>query len=145
MGNMNYPMITGEAIKTISFSGGHGEHIILPLWKHVIMGFALLIPILLFTISVIIGISIFTDSSSKTLGFSIMLIGLAFIFKNFISKDSIINLIYPYCYLFIKDVIELNNRSNYLFGILFNSLMAIALLMIGYYKFINKDFLGARE
>lgn len=145
VGDMNYPLITSEAIKSISFGINHGEYIILPLWKYVIMGFVLLIPILLFTISIIMGISIFTDSSVKTLGFSIMLIGLAFIFKNFVSRQSIVNVIYPYCYLFIRNVIELDSHSNYLFGILLNGLMAIGLFMISYNRFIHKDFLGSRE
>lgn len=145
VGDMNYPFITGEAIKSISFSGNHRKYIILPLWKYVTMGFALLIPILFFTVSVIMGISILTDSNSKTLGFSIMLIGLAFIFKNFVSRKSIINLIYPYSYLFVRDVIELESYSNYLLGILLNILMAIGLFIMSYHKFIHKDFLGARE
>ena len=74
-----------------------------------------------------------------------MLLVLAFIFNNFVGKESIINLIYPYSYLFIKNSIELNNRSNYLFGILLNSFLSIGLLILSYYKFINKDFLGAKE
>lgn len=145
VGDMNYPLITGEVIKGISFSGNHGRYIILPLWKYVILGFSLLIPIMLFTIAVVIGISILTDSNSKTLALSIMLIGLAFIFKNFVSRQSIVNLIYPYSYLFVRDVIELKNYSNYLLGILLNTLIAIGLFIMSYHKFIHKDFLGARE
>lgn len=145
MGNLNYPFVSMESIKAISFNGGYGEHIILPLWKFFIMGLVLLLPIVLVTISLIIFISIFTDSSGNTLGFPIMLLVLAFIFDNFLPKESIVNLIYPYSYLFIKNAIEINNRSNYLFGILLNSLLSIGLFMLSYYKFISKDFLGARE
>ena len=145
IGNMNYPFITNESISSISFSASHGEYIILPLWKYIIMGFGLLLPILLFTISLIICISIFSDSSTKTLGFSIMLLVLAFIFNNFLSDQSIVNLIYPYCYLFVRNVIEVNNQSNYLFGILLNGLMAIVLFIMSYNKFVHKDYLGAKE
>ena len=145
LGNMNYPFFTMESIKTITFSGGFGEYMVLPLWKYFILGLILLFPIILFTIAFIMFISIFTDSSSKTLAFPIMLLVLAFIFNNFVGKQSIVNLIYPYSYLFIKDSIELNNRSNYLFGILLNSILSIGLFSISYYKFINKDFLGAKE
>lgn len=74
-----------------------------------------------------------------------MLLVLAFIFNNFLTRQSIVNLIYPYCYLYIRNAIEINNRSNYLFGIILNSLMSIGLFMMSYYKFIRKDFLGAKE
>lgn len=145
IGNLNYPFITNEIVKHISFSNVHGEYIILPLWKFVVMGFGLLVPIIIFTITLIIFISIYTDSNKKTMGFSIMLLVLAFIFNNFLTRQSIVNLIYPYCYLYIRNAIEINNRSNYLFGIILNSLMSIGLFMMSYYKFIRKDFLGAKE
>lgn len=145
VGNMNYPFISAESIKHISFSNVYGEYIILPLWKFVIMGFGLLIPILICTIALIISISIFTDSNRKTIGISIMLLVLAFIFHNFLTKKSIVNLIYPYSYLYARDAIELNTRSSYLFGILLNSLIGIGLFIMSYYKFVQKDFLGAKE
>lgn len=144
MGNLNYPFVSMESIKAISFNGGYGDFIILPLWKCFIMGLVLLLPIVLFTISLIMFISIFTDSSGNTLGFPIMLLVLAFIFNNFLPKESIVNLIYPYSYLFIKNAMEINNRSNYLFGILLNLLLSIGLFILSYYKFLNKDFLGAK-
>ena len=134
-----------DSIKTISLSGGYGEYIILPLWKYFIMGIILLLPIILFTMGLIMFVSIFTDSSAKTLGFPIMLLVLGFIFNNFVPKESIVNLIYPYSYLFIKNAIEINNRSNYLFGFLLNLSLSILLFMFSYYKFINKDFLGEKE
>lgn len=145
IGDINYPFITMDSIKTISLSGGYGEYIILPLWKYFIMGIILLLPIILFTMGLIMFVSIFTDSSAKTLGFPIMLLVLGFIFNNFVPKESIVNLIYPYSYLFIKNAIEINNRSNYLFGFLLNLSLSILLFMFSYYKFINKDFLGEKE
>lgn len=145
VGNIDYPFVTSTSIKNISFGGNQGEYIILPLWQYVIMGLGLLLPIVLFTIALIMCISMLSDSSTKTLGFSIFLLVLAFIFNNFISKQSIVNLIYPYCYLYMKNVIETNNRSNYIFGILLNSVIASLLFIISYYKFTHKDFLGAKE
>jgi hypothetical protein len=142
---MNYPFVTRGNIKSLAFSTSNIGYSILPLWKFVLRGFILLLPILLLTITLIICISIFLDSSTKTLGFSIMLLVLAFIFENFLDKQSIINLIYPYSYLYIKNVIEVNNRSNYLFGIILNISMTIILFIMSYKKFIYKDFLGAKE
>lgn len=136
VGDMNYPFIA---------SSGAMEYRIIPLWKYAIMGFGLLLPILLLTISMIMSISILLDSSTKTLGISIMLLALALIFNNFLSKDSIVNLIYPYCYLFIDNVIEMKTKTNYLFGILFNSILTILLFLASYIAFIKKDFLGAKE
>ena len=145
IGDMNYPFVTRGNIKSLAFSTSNIGYSILPLWKFVLRGFILLLPILLLTITLIICISIFLDSSTKTLGFSIMLLVLAFIFENFLDKQSIINLIYPYSYLYIKNVIEVNNRSNYLFGIILNISMTIILFIMSYKKFIYKDFLGAKE
>lgn len=141
LGNINYPFI---ASSNLWFSSTI-EYRIIPLWKYAVMGFGLLIPVLLFTISMVMSISIFLDSSTKTLGISIMLLALAFIFNNFVPKDSIVNLIYPYCYLFIDNVIEVNTNTNYLFGILLNSILTILLFLTSYIAFIRKDFLGARE
>lgn len=143
-GDMNYPFITKDSIKTISLNGGFREYKILPLWKYFILGITLLLPIISFTISIIIFVSIFTDSNTNTLGFPVILLILSFIFNSFVSKESIINLIYPYSYLFIKDVIEFNNSSNYLLGFLINFSLSILLFIFSYYKFINKDFLGAK-
>lgn len=145
MGNMSYPIMTTENIFSLSLSKNPGEFAIIPLWQYVIMGFGLLLPILFSTIALIIFISIFSDSSTKTLGISMMLLVMAFIFNNFISKQSIVNLFYPYCYLYVRDVIEVNNRSNYMFGILLNSLMTIGLFIMSYGRFVSKDFLGAKS
>ncbi|WP_353093581.1 ABC transporter permease subunit [Tissierella praeacuta] len=145
VGNMNYPFIANENINQIVFNNNNTEYTIMPLWKYVLLGFGLLLSIVIFTITLIICISIFTDSSKKTMGTSIMLLILAFIFDNFLTKQSIVNLIYPYSYIYIRNAIEVNKRSNYLFGILLNSLMSIGLFIMSYYKFIQKDFLGTKE
>nr|WP_300005468.1 ABC transporter permease subunit [Tissierella sp.] len=144
-GNLYYPFITNDSINTISLNGGFKGYKILQLWKYFIMGIQLLVPIILFTISLIIFLSIFTDSNSNTLGFTMMFLVLSFIFNSFLPKESIINLIYPYSYLFVKDVIEINNSSHYLIGYLINFFLSILLFVFSYYKFMKKDFLGARE
>lgn len=145
IGNINYPFIANENINQIAFNNNNIEYIIIPLWKFVLLGFGLLLPILIFTIALIICISIFTDSNKKTMGISIILLVMAFIFDNFLKKHSIVNLVYPYSYIYIRNVIEANSRSNYLLGMLLNSFLAVGLFIISYYKFISKDFLGGRE
>lgn len=74
-----------------------------------------------------------------------MLLVLAFIFNNFISNQSIVNLIYPYCYLYIRDVIEVNNRSSYMLGITLNSLLTLGLFIMSFRRFVSKDFLGVKS
>lgn len=145
MGDMNYPTITSESIKSLSLGVNVGQSMVIPLWQYILMGIGLLLPILFFTVALIMCISIITDSSSNTLGFSIMLLVMAFILNNFVSDQSIVNLVYPYSYLFMDKVIGASNRSNYIFGILLNSVLAAGLFMLSYYKFVKKDFLGAKE
>lgn len=142
---MSYPMITDETIKTFSTTGAEGEPIIIQTWQYIMMGFALLLPIVLLTVALIIAISVVTDSNSNTLGITIMLLVMAFIFENFVSDQSIIKLIYPYSYLFMDKIIEASSRANYPLGLLLNSLLAVGLLGISYLKFVSKDFLGAKE
>lgn len=145
IGNMSYPMITDESIKKLSTTGTEGEPIIIQTWQYIVMGFALFLPIVLLTVALIIAISVITDSSSNTLGITIMLLVMAFIFENFVSDQSIIKLIYPYSYLFMDKIIQASSRANYPFGLLLNSLLAVGLLVLSYLKFVSKDFLGAKE
>lgn len=145
IGDMNYPFIKCENIKKLSLRENPRDIMIIPLWEYVIRGFGLLVPIIFFTIALVISISIFTDSSTKTLGISIILLVLLFMFNNFVSSQSTVNLIYPYSYLYMRDVIETRTYSNYAFGILLNTILTISLFIVSYYKFIGKDLLGAKE
>lgn len=145
IGDMNYPIITSDSIKKLSLGEKNGELLLIPTWQYILMGYGELLPILFFTIGLIMFVSIYFDSNSKTLGVSVMLLLLAFVFTNLFSKESILNLVYPYSYLFTRNIIEAKVRSNFFFGILLNSSLSIVLLILSYYKFVNKDFLGAKE
>lgn len=142
-GNWQYPMMSKESLRGLSLNSLESGLLTLPLWKYVLTGFILLIPLIIFTVMLILYISIATDSNNKTIGVIVVLIFLAFVFGSFLSEDSAINLWYPYSYLFLDKVISVGNMSNYFMGILINSIGAIMLFVLSYNKFKSKDFLGA--
>ena len=96
-------------------------------------------------ISLITLLSLFTDSIEKTLGIFAVLIIMAFTFKTIIRKNSLINLFYPYMYSFYENVVSGFYSSNYLIGIIINLSLGVIFILISYFKFIKKDFLGSRE
>jgi len=143
IGNWQYPMMAKESLMGLSLNSLASDLLILPLWQYVFMGFMLLIPITLFTVMLILYVSIVTDSNSKTIGMMVVVIFMSFAFGSFLSEGSAINLWYPHSYLFSEKVIGVENRSNFGIGVLINSIGAISLFALSYRKFKEKDFLGA--
>lgn len=143
IGNWQYPMMAKESLMGISLNSIQSDMLVLSLWKYVLMGLLLLIPLILFTVMLVLYISISTDSNSKTIGIVMLFIFLAFVFGSFSSESSVVNLWYPHSYLFMEKVIGVQNRSNYAIGILINSIGSIILFILSYTKFKSKDFLGA--
>src|SRR5690606_1361017 len=107
----------------------------------VIMTFALI----LFTVALIVFLSIFTDSLEKTLGITMVLIIAAFTFHIIASKESALNLFYHYMYCYFEIIISGFYRSNYMLGIIMNIGFSVFFIFISYLKFTRKDFLGFRE
>lgn len=143
VGDWQYPMMSNVSLMGLSLNSLTPNLLILPLWKYVLMGFILLIPLTLFTVMLIFYVSIATDSNNKTIGIIIILIFMAFVFSTFLSEESVINLWYPPSYIFMEKVISVENRTNYGIGILLNSIGTIILFFLSYNKFKSKDFLGA--
>ena len=105
----------------------------------------MIIALVLLSITLIIFLSIFTDSLEETMGISIVIAVAAFTFNIIANKNSIVNLLYPYMYCFYENVISGFYRCNYLLGIIMNIGLSILFILISYVKFRNKDFLGASE
>lgn len=143
VGDWQYPLMSKEGLMEISFNSLQSNMLILPLWKYVLMGFFLLIPMVIFTVMLVFYISIATDSNNKTIGIGIVLIFLAFVLGSFLPKESIVNLWYPYCYLYLDKVLTVSSRGNYFIGILMSIIGSIILFVLSYSKFSRKDFLGA--
>ena len=141
VGNWQYPMMSKESLMGISINSIASDLLILPLWQYVLMGLILLTLVTIFTVLLILYISIRTDSSNKTIGMTLIFIFLAFVLSMFLSENSIVNLWYPLSYLFIEKVLSVTNRSNYFIGILLNGIGTIIILVLAYRKFISKDFL----
>lgn len=142
IGDWSYPLMSRISLNTLTLNGMEEPLLIVPLWEFVIRAFILLLPLILFNVIVIFTISILTDSNITTLGLTVIIVLISFSFNAFLEKTSAINLWYPYSYLFIEDVFEVSNRSNYLMGLILCSLGGILSFVVGYIKFVKKDFLG---
>ena len=141
--DFSYPLMSREALNIITTNGMDKPLLILPLWEFIFRGFILLLSLIIFTVMTILTISILTDSNKITLGLTIIIVTMSFGFNAFLSKGSPVNLWYPHSYLFIEDVLQVSNRSNYLMGIIICVSGGILSFILGYLKFVKKDFLGA--
>lgn len=145
IGDFNYPEVVSGNLFKLSSIDSEGNFMIISLREKILLGINMTILLVLFSISLITALSIFTDSMSKTLGVSTIIIISTITFKLTVSKSSIINLIHPYMYTFLDNVVSGFYRSNYLFGIIINVILSTVLIILSYFKFIKKDFLGAAD
>ena len=145
IGDFSYPIMTRQSLLHWTSNGISANLLLLPTWKYIVMGFAMVMALILFSITVVNWIALLFDSQSKTIGVVVMLIFAAFVFANFLSKDVLVNYWYPYSYLFVDKVLLVLSRSNFIMGILVNLFGCILVGSRGYITYMRKDFIGARE
>ena len=145
IGDFNYPQIVSSTINKLTLKSNEGNFVVITLNSKIILGVLMIIALVLLSITLIIFLSIFTDSLEETMGISIVIAVAAFTFNIIANKNSIVNLLYPYMYCFYENVISGFYRCNYLLGIIMNIGLSILFILISYVKFRNKDFLGASE
>lgn len=143
-GDFNEPYIASGNISKISLNNENIEFKIMLISKSILLKVVLFIVVIIFNISFISMLSIFTDSTAKTVGIEIALILLCLLFREFLSPDSIIHAITPFSYIFTEDILIEKYNTNYILGILLNLSLSAILLTIGYKKFANKDYLGSK-
>ena len=145
IGDFSYPLMSKQSLNMVTLNGMNESLLIIPLWEYVLRGCALLLALTLFTVMFILMISILTDSNNKTLAIAIIIIAISYGFNVFLDKSSAMNLWYPHSYLFIQNVLEVNNRSNYQMGIIITILCGGVSFLLSYLKFVSKDYLGATD
>lgn len=145
VGNFNYPQVVSGNFNKLTLKANEDNFTVISLSVKIILGILMIIASIFFTIALIILLSTFTDSMEKTLGITMVFIIAAFTFHIIASKESIVNLLYPYMYCFYENVITGFYRANYLFGVIMNIVLGTLFISLSYLKFINKDFLGVRE
>ena len=144
-GDFGEPVAVSENINKISLSNENIEFEIISTGKNILLSVALFSVVMFFNITLISFISIFTDSTTKTMGISIILIILYMFFREFLPLDSIIHGVSPFAYIFTEDILIEKYNTSYILGILLNLGLSIILLITGCRKFVNKDFLGSKD
>ena len=145
IGDFAYPIMTRQSLLNWTSDGTTASLLLLPTWQYIVMGFAMVMTVILFSIAVVNWIALLADSQSKTIGVIVMLILAAFVFANFLPKEVFVNFWYPYSYVFVDKVMLVLSRSNYTMGVLVNLLGFIVVGSMSYITYIRKDFVGARE
>lgn len=142
--DFSYPHVVSATIKKLTFEGNQDQFIMIPLSSKLILGFLMMVTLIFLTIALIFFLSILTDSMEKTLGISIVIVITAFTFNIIASRESIVNLIYPYMYCFYENTISGFYRANYLLGITMNISLGTAFILLSFSKFVKKDFVDSR-
>ncbi|NLX61882.1 MAG: ABC transporter permease subunit [Tissierellia bacterium] len=145
LGDFTYPQVVSDTINKLSLKGNEGSFTVISLGHKIALGVIMTFALILFTVALIVFLSIFTDSLEKTLGITMVLIIAAFTFHIIASKESALNLFYPYMYCYFENIISGFYRSNYMLGIIMNIGFSVFFIFISYLKFTRKDFLGFRE
>lgn len=145
IGDFTYPQVVSGTINKLTLKANKDNYIVIPMSVKIVLGIIMVTTLNFFTVALIILLSTFTDSMGKTLGITMVLIIAAFTFYIIASKESIINLLYPYMYCFYENSISGFYRANYLFGMGTNTLLGILFTLLSYFKFTSKDFLGVQE
>lgn len=145
IGDFTYPQVVSGTIDKLTLKANKDNYIVIPMSVKIVLGIIMVTTLNFFTVALIILLSTFTDSMGKTLGITMVLIIAAFTFYIIASKESIINLLYPYMYCFYENSISGFYRANYLFGMGTNTLLGILFTLLSYFKFTSKDFLGVQE
>ncbi|MCT4544580.1 MAG: ABC transporter permease [Vallitalea sp.] len=145
IGNFSEPVAVSENIKNISLNNKEVNYIIISIGAKILLSILLFLTIIMFNISLISTISVFTDSTTKTMGIVISAIMLCLLIRRFVSPGSIIHGILPYSYIFNQDILIGRYNTSYILGVLINLGLSAVLLLIGSKKIAKKDFLGARD
>jgi len=142
IGDFNYPQVVSGSINELTLKTYENNFTVISMSRKILLGVLMIVALIFFTIALIMMLSIFTDSTEKTLGVTMILIITAFTFNITADMESIVNLLHPYMYCFYENVISGFYRSNYLFGIIINIGLGMLFILISYFRFTRKDFLG---
>jgi len=142
VGDFDYPQVVSGSINRLTLKANEDDFKVISMGTKIVLGVIIIAALIFFTVALVMLLSIFTDSTGKTLGVTMFLIITAFTFNMISDMESIINLFHPYMYCYYENAITGYYRSNYLFGIVLNIGLGIVFIFISYFKFTGKDFLG---
>lgn len=144
LGDFSEPVVISENIGKITFNKENIEFKIVQIGKYILLSAVLFVTVIFFSIGLISFLSIFTDSTTKTIGIVAALILLSLMLRKFVIPNSLIHLLTPFSYIFTQDVLIQKYNSSLVLGALLNLVLGIILLGISLYKFTKKDFLGSK-
>lgn len=145
IGNLSYPFAASRNIKRISLNNKPTDFIIITIRTNIIMSLLLIFTVLFFNIILISFLSVYTDSTTKTVGIVLILIMITLLLREFFPPDIIAQSFIPFTYIFTQDILIGKINVNYIIGIILNISLSLILLIASSQKFIRKDFLGSKE
>lgn len=108
---------------------------------YIVLGHIMLLVLVISITIITLAISIFTNSSSSTLGILTSIFMMSFVLNTFGEEESLINLFYPLSYLNIDAVLNAQVKSSYLLGLIVNLLICIILIILSYKVLMKRDLL----
>ena len=145
IGDFSYPIMTRASLYQLTSNGMGASLLVVPVWQYVLSGFAIVALLILFSVALVNLFALIVDSQSKTLGLMITVVMFAFVANSFLSKEITFNFWYPYAYIFVDKVLQVQNRGNLVMGILLNLVGTVVIISASYGLYVKKDFVGARE
>lgn len=112
--------------------------------SYILRSMALFITGIYFVVALTFLISVFTDSSHKTIGMMTLLFVMTFIFNSLMGMNFTSHMFFPTSYLYPENVLQVKTLTNFSLGVVLNAGLGSILLLISFIRFKNKDFLGAK-
>lgn len=145
IGDFKEPLSVTENINKICLNNKNIEFKIISIGKSIILSIILFLAVVFCNIGFISLLSLFTDSTVRTMGIEISLLILFLLLRKFVLSNNLIHALSPLSYIFTQDVLTEKYNTNFNFGILLNLALTGIFLFISYRKFNSKDFLGSRS
>lgn len=145
IGDFSYPIMSRASMYHLTSDGMAANLLVVPVWQYILGGFTIVTLLILFSVALVNLFALILDSQSKTLGLVIMVVMFAFVANSFLSKEISFNFWYPYAYIFVDKVLQVQNRGNLIMGILLNLVGAVAVFIVSYRLYVKKDFVGAND
>lgn len=144
LGDWKYPMMS-KGLSVASQINSVNSFSILPLHQIVTASFVLYLFMLASLITLILLISLKTDSTNASIGVFFCIVFLSVLLNATQSESSIIKGHFPYSYLFIENVWSVKEQFNLWYGYVSNITLLLVSLIYMRFEIEKKDLLGGTE
>ena len=141
IGDLEYPLISKVLyFDLIEFN--NTDFYLIPLWRYILYGILQLIVSAIALITSIIYCSIRLNSLKKTIGVGFISLFMVLLINSIMPEHTYMRVIYPFSYLYIENLVNINTYVNWFFGLVMNSTFILVLLIFSYFSLVNLDLNG---